>query len=348
MGLTVVGSIQLLYLVSDRDRHGNVRYYVRRPGARKVRLRSEPHDASFMAEYAAAMTAVDRGRRKANKIVPGSVRAACIGYYASAAFQGLDPYTQTGRRRYLDGIATEHGEKPIASLPARKIREWRDAKAATPHAANAMLKALRALFVWTCENDMTPANSVRDVKPIRTKGDGHHTWTQDEMAQFEARHPLGSRGRLAFALLRYTACRREDVVRLGRQHIKDGRLRYVQGKNEHVSPVSIDIPVHRDLAAAIAAAPSEHLTFLTTQYGKPFAVAGFGNWFRDRCDEAELKHCSAHGIRKATSTELAENEATPHEIMSITGHRTLSEVERYTRAARSKNLATSAMLKLKG
>jgi hypothetical protein len=26
------------------------------------------------------------------------------------------------------------------------------------------------------------------------------------------------------------------------------------------------------------------MTFLETEYGKPFTAAGFGNWFRDRCD----------------------------------------------------------------
>lgn len=347
MGLSILGTITLRYLVSDRDRHDNVRYYVRRPGARKVRIRSEPDTTSFMAEYAAAMSKT-AGRPIPEKVAEGSFRSACIGYYGSAEFRGLDPYTQAGKRRYLDAIAAEHGSKPIRRLEARKIREWRDAKTATPHAANAMVKALRVMLAWACEHDLIGSNPARDVKLLRTKGAGFHAWTTEEREQFEARHPLGTKARLAYALLRFTACRREDVPRLGRQHVKGARLRYIQGKNEDRAPVEIDIPIHRDLAAAIASVPAEHLTFLTTAYGKPFTTAGFGNWFRDRCDEAGLTHCAAHGLRKATSSELAENQATPHEIMAITGHKTLAEVERYTRSARSRKLATSAMKKLRG
>ena len=142
-------------------------------------------------------------------------------------------------------------------------------------------------------------------------------------------------------LMLYTGCRREDVVRLGPQHIKNGRLRYTQAKNENRNPVHIDIPVHDDLAEAIAAtSPSGHMTFLATVYGKPFTPAGFGNWFRDRCNEARLSQCSSHGLRKATAARLAERGATSQEIMAITGHRSLSEAERYTKAA-NKNQARS-------
>lgn len=149
------------------------------------------------------------------------------------------------------------------------------------------------------------------------------------------------------AILLYTACRREDVVRLGPQHIRDGRLRYRQAKNEHRNPVDLDIPVHSDLMTIIEATTTKHLTFLTTHHGRAFTPAGFSNAFRRWCDEAGLSHCSAHGLRKATAARLAERGATAHEIMSITGHRSLEEVERHTRAARQRKLADSAMAKIR-
>ena len=93
------------------------------------------------------------------------------------------------------------------------------------------------------------------------------------------------------------------------------------------------------LRASIDASPTGPLTYLETGYGKPFTANGFGNWFRDRCDEAGLPQCSAHGLRKATATRLADMGATPHQIMSITGHRSLSEVENYTRHANKRRLA---------
>jgi integrase len=112
-------------------------------------------------------------------------------------------------------------------------------------------------------------------------------------------------------------------------------------------PIDIDIPLHPELAASIGATPSKHLTFLITEFGRPFSPGGFGNWFRNQCDQANLRHCSAHGLRKATAAALAEAGAAAHEIAAVTGHKSLEEIERYTRAARKKKLADSAMAKLK-
>jgi integrase/recombinase XerD len=125
------------------------------------------------------------------------------------------------------------------------------------------------------------------------------------------------------------------------------QLRYRQAKNEHRNPVDLDIPVHPDLLQVIQATPSKHLTFLTTKFGRAFTPSGFGNTFRAWCNQAGLRHCSAHGLRKAAAAWLAERGATAHEIMAITGHRSLEEVERYTRAARQGRLADAAMAKLK-
>jgi site-specific recombinase XerD len=213
--------------------------------------------------------------------------------------------------------------------------------------ANKRLKSLKALFAFASEANLVQNDPTIGVRKIRYVSSGHHRWTEGEIGQFEQCHPIGTRARLALDLIRYTTGRREDAVRLGPQHIRDGRVVFRQAKLEHRNPVDLDIPAHPELLASIAAAPSGHLTFLTTAYGKPFTPAGFGNWFRDRCNEAGLPHCSAHGLRKATATALAEGGATPHEIMAVTGHRSIAEAQRYTEEAQRKRLATSAMEKLR-
>ena len=83
----------------------------------------------------------------------------------------------------------------------------------------------------------------------------------------------------------------------------------------------------------------EHLTFMVKEFGKPFTSAGFGNWFRERCDEAGLERCSAHGLRKAACRRLAEAGCTAHQIAAISGHASLREVERYTKAVDQARLA---------
>jgi Phage integrase family len=137
------------------------------------------------------------------------------------------------------------------------------------------------------------------------------------------------------------------VVLFGRQHVRDGVLTFTQQKNRARRPVRLFIPLHPELQAILDATPSAGLTFLTSEHGEPFASPdSFGNAFRRWCREAALPHCSAHGLRKAAASRLAERGATPHEIMAVTGHRTLKEVERYTREASRGVMAASAMARM--
>src|SRR5262249_22557894 len=191
-----------------------------------------------------------------------------IKYYASATFKRLDRSTQAWRRRTLDSIAQKHAHKPVGLMEARHVRQLRDERSDKPSEANKRIKALQALFGWAMENDLVQQNPTLGVRKLKYASMGFHTWTADEIDQFKVRHSVGSRARLALALMLYTTGRREDAVRLGPQHIRDGRVRFRQAKNEQRHPVDIDIPAHPDLLATIAATPSGHLTFLVTAQGK--------------------------------------------------------------------------------
>jgi integrase len=217
------------------------------------------------------------------------------------------------------------------------------ARAAKPDSANGLRKVLRAMMAHAVEIEMRRDDPTRDVKPIKVKSDGFHSWSEAEIAQFEARHAIESKARLAFALLLYTGQRRSDVVTMGRQHIRSGFIHVQQQK----TGAELDIPIMPELDPIIARA-TENMTFLVTEFGKPFTAAGFGNWFRERCNEAGLRHCSAHGLRKAASRRLAEFGCTVHEVAAITGHASLREVQRYTKGADQKRLATSAVEKIRG
>ena len=163
---------------------------------------------------------------------------------------------------------------------------------------------------------------------LKIKSDGFHCWTDEELKTFERRWPIGTMQRLALGLLLYTFQRRGDVIRMGRQHVAQGYLTIVQRK------AKLTIPMHPDLQRIIDATPSGNLTFLVTSHGHPFTDAGFGNWFREACAAAGLtKQCSAHGLRKAACRRGAEAGWTVHQIASWSGHKTLKEVERYTKAA---------------
>ena len=210
----------------------------------------------------------------------------------------------------------------------------------TPHEAKNWLVAFKHVVRWALERKLMRNDPTLSVHIKRPKSDGFHTWTEQETAQFEARWPIGSKPRLALALGLYTAQRRGDVVRIGRQHIRDGVLTVRQAK----TGATLAIPVHPDLAAIIAATPVGHLTLLVTQTGKSYGANDFSEMFRSWCDAAGLpQHCVFHGLRKAACTRLADAGCTAHEIAAISGHKTLKEVERYTKGADQARLARAAM-----
>jgi integrase len=218
------------------------------------------------------------------------------------------------------------------------------ARAEKPDRANLLRKVLRAMMQHAVETGLRPDDPTRDVKAIPVKSDGFHSWTDAEIERFEECHPIGSKPRLALALLLYTGQRRSDMVTMGRQHIdKNGAIHVRQAK----TGATLTIPVHPSLQEIIEATPSEHLTFLTTTSAKPFTTGSFGNWFRKQCNAAGLPHCAAHGLRKAAARRLAEAGCTAHEIAAITGHASLREIVRYTKAADQTRLAEAAMNKMR-
>src|SRR5262245_47793474 len=320
------------------DDEGRPHAYFRRPGFPRVPRKGLPWSPGFMAEDEKAMSGA-RAAIGAGRVKPGSVAAVIAEYKDSREFFGSKSVgTQRMRRGILDRFGAAYGDRPFALLPPEWIEALLDSK--PPHAARSWLVTLRSLCGFGLKRGYLPADPTRDIKSASVKGDGYHTWTEDEIAAFEAHHPIGSKPRLALALLLYTAQRRSDVVRMGRQHIKSGMLTVRQEK----TGAELAIPVHAHLRTVLDATPGEHLTFLTTATGKPYGGNAFSEQFRNWCNAAGLlTRCKPHGLRKAACRRLAEAGCSANEIMSISGHATMKELIRYTKAADQARLARNAM-----
>jgi enterobacteria phage integrase len=179
----------------------------------------------------------------------------------------------------------------------------------------------------------------------RPKTQEIRSWTESEIQKFEQRWPIGTKQRLAFALMLHTGQRRGDVHRMTWADVSDGAIRVMQQKTGR----KLTIPLHRNLLEVLAIADRDHVTIINTQHGKPFTVDGFGQWLRDAITAAGLPlECQPHGLRKAAGRRLAEAGCTAHEIMAVLGHKTLTEAERYTREADQERLAIAALAKLEG
>jgi integrase len=334
--------IRLKFVQAWVDGEGRVHRYFRRRGYPRVPLPGLPGSIEFMTAYQTAL-AGPRSPIGAGRIKPGSVSAVVAEYLDSQQyFTSKSAGTQRMRRGILERFRTAHGDKPIALLPVEWIEALLDTK--PPHAARSWLVTLRSLCEFAVRRGWLRANPATNIKLALVKSDGFHTWTEDEISRFEAHHAIGSKPRLALALLLYTAQRRGDMVNMGRQHIKDGALTVKQGK----TGATLAIPVVPELRAILDATPSGNLTFLVTASGKPYGGNHFSESFREWCDAAGLpKHCSAHGLRKAACRRLAEAGCSANEIAAISGHASLNEVARYTKAADQARLARNAMMRTK-
>jgi integrase len=269
----------------------------------------------------------------------GTVNAAIVSYYQSSAFtDGLALSSQRMRRAILERFRKEHGEKRIALLHKKALQAILNKK--SPAAASNWRKALRGFIDHCLSLEMLTVDPLAGVKLVSIKSDGHHPWEPEECAKFEAHHVVGTRARLAYELLWQIGHSRCDIVRMGRQHVRNGTLSLQRQKTK----VPFAVPVLPALQEAIDAMPaSDHLTFLVTAKGRPFSAAGFGNWFREVCNEAGLpKRCTSHGLRKAAATRLADRSGTTTQLMAWFGWKTASEAERYTRGADRKRAAATA------
>jgi integrase len=322
------------------DQHGKRRVRFRKRGF-STYLAGIPWSEDFMRQYAAALDSVkpQAGNIGAGRTKPGSFDALVVSYYRSPNFLGLAASTQAARRYILENFRKVHGEKLIKLLRREHISEIIGAKANVPEMANQLLKVLKVVLAYAVDQNMIANNPAAGVKKYKSQGDGHHSWSEAEIAQFEAKHPVGSRARLALALGLYLAQRRGDVIGLGWQHIEGDMIAIRQQKTK----TALLIPLHPNLVTILASVPKTNLTFMATEYGAPFTPHGFGNWFRVQCNAAGLKHCSFHGLRKAAATRLANAGCTVDQVKAITGHKSLAEVARYTKAADQKRLARQAL-----
>jgi integrase len=326
------------YLYRDKDRQGAVRWLLRAPGRKAVTVKGVYGSPEFAANYRAAIEGAPIEQRG----IPakhGTMAALARRYLNSAAFAQLAAGTKRGRRHLVEQFADQYGKLPVAGLERRHVKQIIDNCAGTPGKARNILSMLRLLVAIAMDDGTIATDPTVGIKRPKLSREGWHTWTEDEITTYEAKHPIGSQARLAFALALYTGQRSADLIRMGKQHVRDGKISVTQQK----TGAALWIPMHADLKAIIEATPVE-LTFLISERAKPYANANtFSQRMKKWAREAGLHGTPLHGLRKACCRRLAEAGCTAHEIMAISGHRSLAEVERYTRAVEQERMAERAM-----
>ncbi|RYE60587.1 MAG: hypothetical protein EOO82_03030 [Oxalobacteraceae bacterium] len=334
------------------DRHGKIRYRFRRKGWKSAYLKGEPGSIEFIESHLAILKGgpiESEGAKQPRKVMPRSIDELVIHYRKTVRWKKKKPQTQLVQSRILqrfcdrlDKSNRRYGERPVAGVSPTWLENVFGTMAETPAAANVLRKILTGVFELAEKKGWRPNNPV----PLTDRfddGEGLHDWTDDEIEQFRAFHPLGTMARFTMELAYNTAARRCNVNKIERDHIKDGwiEVAHVKGNNETSVPM---LPTTKAALDALPAAPIKYL--VTTVFGKPFTDAGLGNRMRAWCDAAGLPHCSLHGLRKSMSRQLAETGASDAQGMSVTGHKKDKTFQYYRAKANRKLLAGQAMSNL--
>lgn len=320
------------------DRHGNVRFRFRRGGV-DCYLPGPYGSAEFRAAYEAGMAA----KPIRSTARPGSLGWLIESYLASRKYADLAPASRASQRREFDWLRKIAGDLPFAQCRTRDVAALMDKKEG-PQAANTVAKRLSVLFGYAQSLDLMHHNPARHVERRKIAGDGYHTATSDEVQRFRDRHPTGTKARLALELAINTGAARQDLGRLGWQNIAGGVISYTRQKTK----VGAEVPILPELAEELRQVPRDRLLFLLTDEGHPFTTGGFGNKFRDWCDQAGLTGCTVHSFRKFAATRLAEAGATEFQIMAVLAHSSPKEAARYAKKAQRRTMAASAFALLPG
>lgn len=318
---------RLPYLRHEKNRHDDWCWYFRKGNGKRIRLRGEYGTKAFRAEYDAALSGHPSAK---GKPISGTLSWLVARYKESAKYAALKQSTRDTRDNILASLVKNAGDKPFTHIKRKHIERAMDDRASTPHAANNFLIVTRQMFEWAVSNDHVGENPCDGVPLIKAKVEGFHSWSIDEVEQYRGRHAVGTMARLALDMLLFFGLRGSDVVLAGKQHVRDEVLSMQTVK----TGAWVHIPIFPELRNSIDQTKTGDMTFLVSATGFPFSSAGsFRNWFKERCREAGLPHCSAHGLRKAGATIAADDGASERELVAMYGWERSSTAQVYTKEA---------------
>jgi integrase len=272
------------HLQREITRHGKAVWYVRVGQGPRIRIRANFGTPEFDAEYRAALAGTPE-----RKAAPSQSTLAWLlaRYHETTAWSDLSPATRRQRDNIFKGVIETAGHELYAKITSPHILAGKERRASTPHQARNFLDAMRGLFRWAVKAELVKVDPTAGVSnPPRKGGEGFTPWSEEHMAAYEARWPIGTRQRVWLDVLAYTGLRRGDAVRLGRQHCRDGVATIKTEKSGFILEVSL--PILPILQATLDAGPCGDLTFIVGENGRPLTKESFGNLFKDACKAAGI------------------------------------------------------------
>jgi integrase len=326
------------HLHREISRHGKTVWYVRIGKGPRVRIKVPYGSPEFEEAYQGALNG--DAPRATGKAVKGSLQWLWMLYRQTAAWTGLSLATRKQRERIMRQVLATGGDQPLSKITPRAIQQGIERRKA--FAARHFMDTMRGMFRWAVAAEHVGSDPTAGKSVAKPKTRGFPEWTEEELDQYAAHWPLGTRERVMWGVFCFTGLRRGDAARLGKQHIRNGVITIDTEK----TGTRVTIPVLPELAEILAAGPLGELSVIASKKGQPLRKEVVGNLFKEACIAAGIRGKSAHGIRKAAATRAANNGATVSTLEAIFGWEGGQMAALYTKAADRRRLAAEHMDKL--
>ncbi|MGB3844263.1 MAG: tyrosine-type recombinase/integrase [Sphingopyxis sp.] len=330
------------------DRHGKKRFRYRRAGVKGGYIGAEPKTQEFWQIYAdfEAQGVAEKQPVK-REFKPYSMDDLAAKVKRTRKWNEMLPRGQAVKGRIIERLLDKRN-KAGTRLGDRDARTVTIATLdgilgkLTHGTAGNFRKEMKRLFAYAVKLKWRADNPAKDTDPVK-QGKGWHTWTNEEIEQYRATHPYGTTARLVLELALNTTARRCNLNDLERRQIVGDKIEVAHAKGNDETKV----PILPETRLALDAMSTTHIKYLIVgAHGKPYTVEGLGNKMRRWCDRAALPHCSLHGLRKATSRQLAESGASDAEGRAVTGHKKDATFAYYAAKANREALADHALSNL--
>jgi integrase len=271
-----------------------------------------------------------------------TMSAVIEAYQRSPEWLALADASRTTYSIYLLAL-DKIGRTRADSIRRRDILDLRDAIAAGRGngAGNAFVRTASAMFTWAVNREWLEYSPVTKIRPL--PGGHLRAWTVAEADIALAGLPWHLRRVVVLGL--YTGQRRGDLIAMGWSAYDRAAISLVQQK----TGTPLVLPVHPALKTELDAWKETRTatTILTNRKGLPWDASTLSQVLPDALVKLGLSgELNVHGLRKLAATNLAQAGCSVHEIASITGHKTLSMVELYTRSVDQERLAGAAVVRL--
>jgi integrase len=328
-------------------RHGAVVWYVRLGKGPRIRIKGVWGSPEFDAAYQAAV----QGERPAAAVAArGSLRWLWMLYGQVSAWQDLSLATRRQRERIMGHVLASGGDVALSKITPASIKAGVERR--KPYAGRHFVDTLHGMFKWAVAAQHVRSDPTLGLAVKKPKTKGFPPWSEEQLALFEARWPLGTRERVMFGVYAFTGLRAGDVAILGKQHIGKPTTVVIDGRPVLQRTIILDtlktdtrvsLPVLPELEEILAAGPLGELSLIANKRGQPMSKETIGNLFRKAVRAAGIQARSAHGIRKAAATRAAYNGANVQTLNAIFGWTGSAMAMVYTEAADRRRLAEAGM-----